>query len=375
MSKSSRATLRWALFIASAAAFAQAPGSSPDRPTANNGGKQGAVLQVGVAGSEPFVVTSGTGIEGISVEVWQAIAAQAGIRYQLRAYRDVPEALAALNSGAISLVAGPVSITADRAAKFRFSQPYFQSSLAILSRSNGPSLWQRIAPFFSESFFIAVGVLLFVLAVVGTLIWMAERRVTEDQFPRNPAAGIANGIWLAVVTMTTVGYGDRAPRTFLGRLVTGAWMVVSVITASSLIAGIASTLTLTGMRSSTVSTAEQLGGRRVAAVVGSPGETFARSYGAQVIRITSLQQGYEQVARRSADAFVFDRPQLLYSLRKQHDPGLAVSKAEYMRQSYGFAFPLSSPLVHTVNMNLLRLEESGRVDRIVRAWLGDDAQD
>jgi len=333
-----------------------------------------AVLRVGVAGSEPFVVDSGNGLEGISVEIWQAIADHTGLRYHFQPYGSVPEALTALHAGSIDVVVGPVSVTASRAREVAFSQPYFQSSLSILSSSSSPSVWQRVRPFFSPSFFIAIGILLFVLALVGALIWLAERKTSSDQFPYRAAPGIANGIWLAIVTMTTVGYGDRAPKTFAGRLITSIWMIVSLITATSLIAGIGSTLTLTGMQTNPVSTAEQLRGKKVAAVAGSPGATFAAHYGGNVVNVPSIEEGYKLVQQHSVQAMIFDRPQLLYFRMQQHHSSEMVSKAEYDHQGYAFAFPPSSPLVHSVNLILLRLEESGRVGRIVREWLGEEAE-
>lgn len=332
------------------------------------------VLRVAVAGSEPFVVHSGNGYAGISVEIWQALADHTGLRYHFQQYGSVPDALTALQDGTVDVVVGPVSVTASRANKVAFSQPYYQSSLSILSGMNSPSIWQRVQPFFSPSFFIAIGILLFVLAVVGTLIWLAERKASADEFPYKAAPGIANGIWLAVVTMTTVGYGDRAPKTFLGRVITGIWMVVSLITATSLIAGIASTLTLTGMQTNIVSTAEDLHGKKVAVVPGTPGAGFAQSYGAHLVNVPSVQNGFKLVHDHAVQAMVFDRPQLLYYKAQQHDSVEAISKAEYEHQGYAFAFPSGSPLVHGVNVSLLRLEESGRVDRIVREWLGAEAE-
>ena len=109
-----------------------------------------------------------------------------------------------------------MSITAERARRARFSQPYFQSALSILSRTEGLSLWRRVAPFFNAAFYSAVAVLLCVLTLVGTLVWLAERRAPDTHFPAQPRRGIANGIWFAVVTMSTVGYGDLAPKTRLG---------------------------------------------------------------------------------------------------------------------------------------------------------------
>lgn len=344
-------------------------GAPSQSPTATQ------VLRVGVVGSQPFVVNQGNGFEGIAVEIWQAIADRANLRYHFQPFDSVASALGALKDGKIDVAVGPISVTAARAREVGFSQPYFQSSLSILSSSESPSAWQRLKPFFSPSFFIAVTVLLFVLALVGTLIWLAERKTSPDQFPYEPSPGIANGIWLAIVTMTTVGYGDRTPRTFVGRVIAGIWMVVSLVTATSLVAGIASTLTLTGLQTNLVATAEQLRGKKIAVVPGSTGVAFARRYGAEIVNVPSIAAGAELVRRHSVEGMVFDRPELLYFQTQHHEPAESVSKAEYEHQGYAFAFPLSSqPLIHTVNLHLLRMEESGRVDRIVHEWLGDQAQ-
>lgn len=333
------------------------------------------VLRVGIAGSEPFVHQSGGALEGISVEIWQAVAAKARWRYEAQAFENVPHALEALDAGRVDLVVGPVSITAERARTARFSQPYFQSSLSILARTTGGgSLWQRVAPLFDTAFYYAVGVLLVVLTLVGTLIWLAERRDAEAHFPRNAVGGIANGIWFAIVTMSTVGYGDIAPRTRLGRLVTGVWIVISIVVASSLVAGIASTLTLTGMTTSVISTAEQLTGKSVAVLAHSPGEKFARRYGAEPREVETLEEGCALLGQGKVAAVVFDRPQLLYYLQHHRESHLAVSNAEYVTQNYGFALPLRSERAHRINVILLELQESGRVGRIVHSWLGESQE-
>ncbi len=329
-------------------------------------------LRVGVAGSEPFVVATGGRLEGISVEIWQALAAEAGWSYTLQPFENVPHALAALTAGAVDVVIGPVSITAERTRAARFSQPYFQSSLSILSRGGRLTLWQRVAPFFTSAFYYSAGFLLLVLTLVGTLVWLAERHAPGTQFPPHPRRGIPNGIWFAVVTMSTVGYGDLAPKTRLGRMVTGVWILISVVAASSLVAAIGSTLTLTGLRSSAIATAEDLTGKSVAVLTNSPGEEFARRFGARLRGVESLERGYELLRDEAVDAVVFDRPQLLYFLQHHRDGRLTAASAEYMRQNYGFALPLSSDLAHPMNVILLQLEEGGRVDRIVRAWLGEN---
>src|SRR5690606_66163 len=128
------------------------------------------------------------------------------------------------------------------------------------------SIWNRISPFFSRGFFVAVSILILILTMVGTLLWLAERNKNPKEFPPDPLNGIGNGIWLAVVTMTTVGYGDRAPATRAGRIIAGSWMIISLVTATSLVAGIASTLTVSGLSTSVIEGAGGLFGNKVAVV-------------------------------------------------------------------------------------------------------------
>src|SRR5215813_9827443 len=83
------------------------------------------------------------------------------------------------------------------------------------------------------------------LAVVGTVFWIAERR-------RNPdfAAtihGWGTWIWLSIVTMTTVGYGDKAPRTLPGRVIATLWMLISIVLISIFTGTVATLLTMERM--------------------------------------------------------------------------------------------------------------------------------
>lgn len=347
------------LFCTISPAYANQAASAPNR-----------TLKVGVAGTAPFIVNVKTK-EGISLEIWQSLADLAGLDYQLIAYKDVPEALQALDSGKLDLVVGPVSITASRAMHMRFTQPYYQSSLSILSRSEKPGLWQRIKPLFRPSFFEAMGGFFMILFIVGLLLWLAERKRNPEQFPPDPLPGIGNGMWCAIVTMTTTGYGDRAPITFWGRLVASFWMIFCIASATTLVAGISSTLTLTGLQSSNITRADQLNNKPVAVIQGSPAEYFTKLHGGKVVYVNTLQQGYILLKNKQVDAVVFDRPQLLYFLELHHDDGVSVSPYEYDHNGYGFALPLQTSLLHKLNVNLLQLEELGRVNRIINAWLGE----
>ncbi|CAF2491460.1 unnamed protein product [Rotaria sp. Silwood2] len=65
------------------------------------------------------------------------------------------------------------------------------------------------------------------LIVVAYLIWLVEKDVSkspnEDMFH-----SFADTLWWAIVTMTTIGYGDKYPRTYIGKIITSCLCICGV---------------------------------------------------------------------------------------------------------------------------------------------------
>ena len=331
-------------------------------------------LRVGVAGTAPFVFMDkgNPAPQGISVNIWNQIASDLNYDYTYKSYKTVNLALDALKNGELDLVVGPVTINSQRLDYFRFSQPFYQSSLAIAYKKGEFSIWNLVKLLFSFKLLIAIGVFLVILAIVGTLLWLAERKASPDQFPAEVAKGIGTGMWLAIVTMSTTGYGDKAPVTLMGRIIAGTWMVVSIISATSMIAGIASVLTFSNFQSVDIKNIEQLNGKKVATVSGSPSITFLKEYNVRIKSVENLAEAMKMLENKEVDAIVYDRPQLMYYINTHKEDDLELAKAEYYQQGYGFAFPKDSELIFKVNRTLLELAEEQQIAEITVEYLGKE---
>jgi potassium voltage-gated channel Shaw-related subfamily C protein 1 len=64
--------------------------------------------------------------------------------------------------------------------------------------------------------------------IYGSLVFYAERLTTEDP-DHNLFISIPDSLWYAIVSLTTIGYGDLSPTTVLGRLFGSACVVTGVI--------------------------------------------------------------------------------------------------------------------------------------------------
>jgi polar amino acid transport system substrate-binding protein len=332
---------------------------------------KGAPLRVVVAGSRPFVVTSSAGgVSGISVDVWKSVERALCRKSTIMTKSGVAEALAMVTRGQADVAVGPISITSARAERVAFTHPYFEADLAILAPASR-SLLDRVRPFLTRAFLAGVCFLCGVLVLVGAAVWLAERRGNPEQFPPRFFAGVGNGIWMALVTMTTVGYGDRVPRTTMGRVLVGVWMTFSMIFASSLTAFIASALTLSQIEGPMISSIDDLRGRPVGVVGGTTSQAFVDQNGGRCVAADDLDAAVASLLRGNVDAVVFDRPMIRDYLRRHPERRLRLSESSYEPQSYGFAVrPGDGAIRRAMDVAILRLRESDRLSRIVDSWLG-----
>ena len=328
-------------------------------------------LVVAVREAPPFVIDDGGGHwSGIAVELWEQVAEGLGreSRYRLM---DLEDLLVAVEAGEVDAGLGALSITADRERRVDFSHPFYISGLGIAAatgnRGNGwGATLRRLA---GGPVAVAVGGVLAVLVVVGALIWLFERRL-NDQFAGPSTAGIGQGLWWAAVTMTTVGYGDKAPVTLAGRLLGVLWMFASLFLVAAFTASITAALTVSQFDAPIRGVAD-LFDHRVGAVAGSTGSSYLEGLGVPHREFSSAGDGLTAMAEGRLDAFVQDRPILRYLVNNNRALAsrIVILPESYEPQRYGIALAPESHLREPVNRELLSAIEGNRWESLIERYL------
>jgi len=98
-----------------------------------------------------------------------------------------------------------------------------------------------------------------VLVVGAHLIWILERgRGDSPQFAMDYPTGIGDALWYVLVTIATVGYGDKAPVSLAGRVVGGLLILSGVVLVSLFTATSSSLLVARRIKEGDVLDAETL---------------------------------------------------------------------------------------------------------------------
>ena len=77
-------------------------------------------------------------------------------------------------------------------------------------------------------------ILILMVAISGFIGWVLETWVNKEEFPRTFLVGWFEGFWWSFVSVTTLGYGDKTPKTVAARLFSIVWILIGMTTFSML---------------------------------------------------------------------------------------------------------------------------------------------
>jgi polar amino acid transport system substrate-binding protein len=331
---------------------------------------------VAAAPCPPFVIVEEGQLSGLAVYLWDQVAQQIGIEYDLveiplgkllgAISEDRPVRRAAVGISCLS-------ITAEREKVIDFSHSFYETYTGIAVREQG--VMDVLAGFFANpSVWRALGIVLAIAAVVGGIFFALEGRINSRVYATTgPVARLFEAlvVGLLFVTRGPLKYYDFQTTTarFLSAfLAIGGTFLIAGVTAL-----LASAFTVESLRSQ-VSGLDDLKKFRVAALEASTSSSFLRANGIPHQTREDLDTMMNDLEQRRLDAIVADEAFLKYAINKGKEQGLytdlSVLPYEFDTQNYGFALEQDSKLDESVNRALLIARKSPEWRSKLQEYIG-----
>ena len=332
---------------------------------------QDAPLKVAVYDAPPYGHVEPDGsIDGVSVDLWRRAAESLGREYHFVPVAQMEEILKGLERKDYDAAIGAITITPARLARVDFSYPTHRSGAAVAVRQDtGPmaalasygSVLGELTPLIALTFAL--------LIVMGVAMWLAERPMRPHGHEL-AVDTLRDGIYWAVVTMTTVGYGDKTPKTTAGRVIAVVWMLASVALVSILSTSIVSRMTADRVVGGFRVTEADLAGKRLAAVAHSSGAEYLDERRLRYTPFDDLAAALTALERGQADAVVNSIGALQYLVATRFKdtirPPQGVLEPAYM----AIALPPGSSLKKSLDEALVGITASQEWRQIEDSYFG-----
>ncbi|PSS36596.1 Glutamate receptor 3.6 like [Actinidia chinensis var. chinensis] len=276
-----------------------------------------------------------------------------------------------MTTGVYDAAIGDIAIITNRTRMVDFTQPYIESGLVVVApvRKLNSHAWAFLRPF-TPKMWCVTGVF---FLLVGAIVWVLEHRI-NDEFRGPPRKQVVTTLWFSFSTLF-FSHRENTVST-LGRLVLIIWLFVVLIINSSYTASLTSILTVQQL-SSPIKGIESLITSNDP--IGYQTGSFARNYlsdelGIHASRLVPLNspedyaKALEDGPKKGGVAAVVDERayiELFLSSRCE----FSIVGQEFTKSGWGFAFLRDSPLAVDMSTAILKLSETGELQRIHNKWL------
>lgn len=316
---------------------------------------------------EPFVMKSNDVYSGFHAELWQAIANEANLDYQMVEASAWSDLIVAVEQGDADIAIQHIDARSSHEAAIDYTHSVFDHGMQILVSGSTRKVLSIVRPLFSRNLLWLMGTAVFIVLIVAHLAWLLERRHDNSEFNQGYLKGIAEACWWAVVTFTTVGYGDSVPRTTGGRIIAVGWMILSLFLVSLFVAEFSSALTVQNLTSG-IDDISDLKGQRIGTWPNSQQFEYLTDANLSPITFSRTDALVTNLNEGKLDAILVDTGIAAHYVDRE---GL-LTRAGSPLSTGEIAYPVASnsPYLETINRAILRIRENGTYDEIYNRWLG-----
>lgn len=321
----------------------------------------------------PLVVEEGGHLTGFSIDLWNEVAARLKVKTRSRVVPDVDALFGALRANEADVAISGAFYSAERDREFDFTYPILNSGLQVMVRGTGESASDRplrgfLKVLLSGGMIYWLASALLLVLVPAHVIWWLDRRSkdgvspTEKYFP---------GIFYAMAwaAEALLSQAMLVPKHRWAHLLAILWMFAGVVFVAFFTAQLTATVTVEQIRGA-INGPEDLPGKEVGTIGGSPSAAYLRGIGANVRPFTRDDEMYAALLSGQVDAVLWAATTLRYHAAHGGLGKVKMVGPEFKRGNIGFVVAMNSPLRKKISTELLALYEDGTYQRIYEKWFG-----
>ncbi|GAB4334116.1 MAG: hypothetical protein OHK0038_10820 [Flammeovirgaceae bacterium] len=317
-------------------------------------------MKVAIIVEPPYVMKRADGsFHGLSVEIWREISDKNNITYEFVEYDSRSQIMLSLMRKKVDIAINPLPVSSVRLKQFEVTQPYFMSSIGVAAlKGSDDQVPIFINNLLSWGFFKLFLTLLSIIVFFGIVMWLIERKYNRAEF-RDGIHGIFDGIWWSIVTISTVGYGDKTPKTVLGKTISMVWILSAISLISSFTATITSQLTVNRLELEIERIDDLKTGLKIGCVKSSIAQDYLQSQGIRYVEFETPQEGLKALISKEIDLFTYDRASLRFLITDEHwESKIRLLHFTFHRQFFSMILPKRSIFYDNINTSLTDLVNS-----------------
>jgi len=327
-------------------------------------------LKVAVHEISPLVMkVDGTYI-GFDIETIESIAVDMDIEIKYIHAETFREMFSLVDSGVADMSIGGITINQPREEKYDFPHPYKKSGMTILIRDEGDSdIIGALAIVFNGSFKQIWVAFLLLVILAAHIVWFTERG--SPAFHDKYSIGIWEGLWYSVVTVTTVGYGDKVPQKAISKVVAVFVMLIGIGVAGIAMSQLSAVMNVQMIKYS-INAPKDLKGKSVAVVAGTTSEYLSQTNKSILTKARTIDEAVLMLEASKVDAVVFDAPILQHFAINNEK--LTTVGGIFEIQDYGILLPTNSKYREQISLSILKLKSTKQYQKILSKWFGENAE-
>ena len=334
-------------------------------------------LKIYVAEMKPLIIVDASydsvSISGFEIDLWGEVGQQLVANGIIKDWEFIlvpwSELKTNIKNGNADLACSGLTLRSYRMDWAEFSIPTMNSGLGIMVLKKEVGVVDGAMILFKSLqgpvIFFASFILIF-----SFFLWLSEKDddstndnngICDKFFP-----GIFEAIYFSIVTCSTVGYGDFAPKKGRTKAITLVLIIVGLIAFANFL----SLLSVVRIENATggIQSPEDLKGKIVLTQKGTTSVDYVKTLGvSQVETVDSIDRACDNLLLERGDAVVYDYPVLLNYVKENSDKVELVG-GMFDEQYYGYVFPKGSELKRVVDVALLKIYENEIYKSIYKKW-------